>query len=58
MLPESFEGLVRDAFGPLLDLVDDEAQPVGSSTRNVEPPPARASAQMRPSINSTSSRQM
>ena len=37
---------------------DPEGQPLGSSTTNVEPPPARASAQMRPSISSTSSRQM
>jgi hypothetical protein len=53
VLPESFEPLVTETFADLLEL-----QAAGSSTTNVDPPPARASAQMRPPMKPTSSRQM
>jgi hypothetical protein len=53
VLPETFEPLVMETFADLLEL-----QAAGSSTTNVEPPPVRASAQMRPPMRPTSSRQM
>jgi hypothetical protein len=53
VLPETFEPLVTETFADLLEL-----QAAGSSTTNVDPPPARASAQMRPPMRPTSSRQM
>jgi hypothetical protein len=53
VLPGTFEPLVTETFAELLEL-----QAAGSSTTKVEPPPARTSAQMRPPMRPTSSRQM
>jgi hypothetical protein len=59
VLPESFEPLIADTFGELLALHQRELDQAGSSsTTKVEPPPVRASTQMRPPISPTSSRQM